>query len=386
MTVSAGFQYRFIVRYIILLTVFIAGAGFSPPAEKRLALLLAEYDTQAAQNHRQHLWRFTFGDATVPLKEKVLTVEAQKPGESAAWIRMDVGTNTVYRNRWVVTGIGNIIDLQQKKVVSETKDRFVKASGDSLIFYTNDIFKGKYYSVFDTRTGVYAQVKNPGYKAINGQDVEPDCSLKNYKIYYYPPSAAKVELVKDAGYGEDLTRVSGAKPQLPLCWVDNTTFLYPNFSQGKNYVAIMKVNVTTRQQEKIGEIDQLPASTAPCRFITDGEGNTIFHCSRGYYKADARKKTVTALTFFAAGNNFEIAVSETAGKGRAVRYKGEAIGSYFCDPEKAKTTAGAIAFTNELVMGDEHYLQGVMVWTALTGKWKSIDNSDIAAVVGWTEE
>ena len=128
------------MRYIVFLAVVLSGAGFSPPAEKRLSLLLAEYDAQAAQNHRQHLWRFTFGDATVPVKEKVLTVEAQKPGETASWIRMDIGTSTVYRNRWVITGIGNIIDLQQKKVVSETKDRFVKASGDSLIFYTNDIF------------------------------------------------------------------------------------------------------------------------------------------------------------------------------------------------------------------------------------------------------
>lgn len=374
------------MRYIVLIAVVLIGAGFSPPAEKRLSLLVAEYDAQAAQNHKQHLWRFNFGDASVPVKEKLLTVEAQKPGDKAAWIRMDLGSNTVYRNRWLITGIGNVIDLQQKKVVAESKDRFVKASGDSLVFYTNDIFKGKYYSVFDTRTAAYTQVKNPAFRALPGQDVEPDCSLKNYKIYFYPASAPKVELVKDAGYGEDLTRVSGAKPQLPIFWTDNSSFIYPNFSQGKNYVAIWKVNVATRQQEKIGEVDQLAAPTQACRFFEDGEGNVLFNCSRGYYKVDTKKKTITAITFMAVGNNFEIALTETPGKGRAVRHKGETIGTYFCDPEKAKTANGAIAFTNELVMGEEHYLQGVMVWTAATGKWKSIDNSDIAAVVGWTEE
>ena len=152
MTGSAGFNTFFRLRYIILFLALIAWAAFvPPPAEKRLGLLIAEYDAQAAQNHQQHLWRFNFNDAAAPAKEKLLTVQGQKTSASGSdktsYIRMDIGTNTVYRNRWVITGIGNVIDLQEKKVALDTKDRFIKASGDSLVFFTNDIFKGKYYSV-----------------------------------------------------------------------------------------------------------------------------------------------------------------------------------------------------------------------------------------------
>lgn len=356
----------------------------APVAPARLALLIAEYDIAAAQNHQQHLWRYNFEGGLYASKEKVITVQAQKPGEKSSYIRFDLGNCQVFGNRWAITGIGNVIDLQQKKVALDQHDQFIRGSGDSLIFFTNDIIRGKYYSVFHLKSGVYAQVKSPLFKAIKGMDVEPDCSLKNFKIYFYPSSAPKVELVKDAGYGEDITRIPGAKAQLPFFWLSDKEFIYPNFSAGRNYVSLQKVNVTDKAQEKIGEADQLPVPRSACRFISDPEGNPVFVCSGNYYLIDLKKKKAEQLKFLPVGNGFEIALSETA-KGRAIRYKGQDIGTYFCDPEKVKTAEGAIAFTFELVLGEERYLQGVAAWTNGASKWKTFDNSDVAAVVGWME-
>ncbi|TND06950.1 MAG: hypothetical protein FD123_3414 [Bacteroidetes bacterium] len=372
--------------HYILLVVFAALLlfSFSPPPAKRFSLLVAEYDVAAAQNHQQHLWRYNFEGGLYSTKEKVITVQAQKPGEKSSYVRLDLGNCQVYRDRWVVSGIGNVIDVQQKKVILDQKDQFVKGSGDSMVFYTNDIIRGKYYSVLDLKNGAYAQVKSPAYKAIKGQDVEPDCSLKNYKIHFYPASAAKVELVRDAGYGEDLSRVPGGRPQLPFFWLDNTNFVYPNFSQEKNYVALYKVNVPGKSQEKIGEIDQLAVPRAACRFFSDPDGNPVFVCSGNYYLVDLKKKKVSVLQYLPVGNGFEIGIAETA-KGHAIRYKGQDIGNYFCDPEKTKTAEGCIAFTYEMVIGEERYLQGVATWTSVAAKWKSFDNSDVAAVVGWME-
>lgn len=372
----------FLLFFALLLSAF---SPANPPGGKHFALLVAEYDVAAAQNHQQHLWRYNFEGGFYSTKEKVVTVEGQKAGDKSSYIRMDLGVNQVYRNRWVVTGIGNVIDTRDKKVVLDQKDQFVRGSGDSLVFYTNDIFKGKYYSVLDLKSNTYAQVKSPSFKAIKGQDVEPDCSLKNYKIYFYPTSAAKTELVRDAGYGEDNASIPGGKPRLPMWWVDNTTFVYPNFSQQKNYFALYKVSTVTKTQEKIGEADQLPLPRAACRFYEIAGGNAIFVCSGVYYLVDPKKNKTEALKFLPVGNGFEVALSETPGKGRVIRYKGQDIGTYFCDPEKVSTADGCIAFTYEMVIGNEHYLQGVAAWSAESSKWKSFDNSDVAAVVGWME-
>jgi len=375
-------QLRYIALWAFAGSLLLSFFSFSPDP-KRMALLVAEHDVAAAQNSQQHLWRYNFEGGLYSTKEKVVTVQGQK--EKTSYVRMDLGTNTVHGNRWVITGIGNVIDVQQKKVLLDQKDQFVRGGHDSLVFFTNDIFKGKYYSVLDLKSGTYAQVKNPAFKAKRGQDVEPDCSLKNYKIHLYPTTGPKIELVRDAGYGEDNTQIEGGKARLPLCWIDNTTFIYPNFSAAKTYVALYKVSTVTKQQEKIGEADQLQAPRSACRFYETAEGEIIFVCSGNYYLIDPKKNKTETLKFLPVGYGFEIGLNETA-KGRVIRYKGQDIGTYFCsDPEKASVADGCIAFTYDLVFGEERYLHGVAAWTSAGGKWKTFDNSDVAAVVGWME-
>lgn len=372
-------------QHFLLLPALLLSFSLFAQAKKKI-LLVAEHDVQAATNHQQNLLRYSCDNGTWSAKEKLLSVTTMKSGETSNWVRFDVGNNSTYKNRYVVTGIGNVIDVQSKKVILEQKDQFVRGSNDSLIFYTNDLIKGKYYSVLDLKTNAYAQVKNPAFKAITGNDVEADCSLKNYKIYYYPPSAAKVELVRDAGYGEDLSQVAGARAQCPFWWIDNNTFLYPNYSQGKDMVTICKVTVSTKQSEIIGTIDQLPQSQSPSKFSLDGDGNVLYNCSRGAWLIDYKKKKVSMEKWLSVGNGFSISVEPVPQKGYTIRYNEKEIGTYFCDLSQVKTCEGSIAFTYELVLGEEHYLQGVAAWTNATSQWKTIDNSDVAAVVGWMEE
>jgi hypothetical protein len=243
--------------------------------------------------------------------------------------------------------------------------------------------------VLDLQTGKYEQVKNAAFRALPGKDVEADCALKNYKIYYYPPSAPKVEVVKDAGFGEDVSLIAGARPQLPMHWVDNDNFLYPNYSSAHDYVSIMKVTLSTKTQEKIGEIDQLPENHTLSRFYTTTEGEIIYQCARGHFSIDVAKKKATELQYLPAGHGFSVAVSETP-KGRAIRSANgggeQTIGTYFCFPEQAVSAPGHIAFPYEMVLGEEHYLQGVAVWSQAAGKWKTVGDSDLSAVIGWVEE
>lgn len=371
---------------IILFISVILFSSFFVTNEKKHFLIIAAFDAKAGQNHLVHIRRITFSNGVESGTENMMDVETQTAGDRVPKIRFDLGPNEIYRNRWIITSYGNVIDMQQKKVLVDTHDQFVRASGDSIIFYINDITRGKFYAFLDLKTGSYSEIKSLTFKAIAGKDVEPDCSSKNYKIYYYPPSSEKIELVRDAGYGEDFSLIPGAKSQCPFYWLDNDNFLYPNYSAAQDYVSIMKVCVSTRESEKVGDIDQLPENHELSRFYSNAENEIIYQCARGHFKIDPAKKKVSELQFLSVGNGFSISVSEKDKTGRQIRNQEQVLGTYFCSPELACTASGFIAFPYEIVLGDEHYLQGAAVYSVTSKKWKTLGDSDLSAVIGWTEE
>lgn len=355
-------------------------------AEKNQFLIIAVYDPQVASNHIVHLKRIPFVAGVPGAAQDIMDVVTQQAADRVPRIRFDLGANKIYRNRWVITSYGNVIDLDAKKVLVETHDQFVRASGDSIIFYTNDISRGKFYSVLNLTNGNYSPVKSASFRALAGQDVQPDCTAKNFKIYYYPPSAQKVELIKDAGFGEDVSLIPQTKPTCPIYWIDNDNFLYPYYSPAHDYVSVMKVNFSSKMQEKIGGIDQLPENHRLSFFYKNAEDEIVYSCSRGHFKIDPVKKEIAELQFLSAGNNFSIAINETDKKGRAIRHGDQQVGTYFCAPGLTVTANGFIAFPYEIVLGDEHYLQGAAVYSATTKQWKTVSDSDLSAVVGWIEE
>ena len=139
-------------------------------------------------------------------------------------------------------------------------------------------------------------------------------------------------------------------------------------------------------QEKVGEIDQLPENHKLSRFYKTAGGQLVYECSRGPFSIDIKKKQVAALTDLPMGFDFSVSAEDISPKGKIIKYQGKELGTYFCDPFAVETANGAIAFPYEIVLGGEHFLQGIAVWTSQAGKWKTIGDSDLSAVVGWCEE
>lgn len=373
-----------LVAVLFFLGVLVSFSA-ATPGKKRF-LVLAEFDPQAATNHIVHLFRIPFTDGVPGPREKIMDVFTQQQGDKVPRIRFDLGRNQVYRNRYIITAYGQVVDIVDRKILVDTHDQFVKASGDSIVFYTDDIFRGQFYSVLDLKTGIYAKVSSALFNPLPGQDVEADCSQRNFRIYYYPPSAPKVEVVKDAGYGEDVALIPDGKPRLPMYWVNTSEFVYPYYNSTHDIVTIYSVNYLTHEQKRIGAIDQLPENRHYTEFLVDPDGNIVYDCARGYFRIDLKKNAVEEMTTMHVGHGFEIAMEETPGKGNEVKHDGSSIGYYFCTPKLAVTIDGAIAFPYEIVMESERYLQGAEFWTKETAKWKTTGDSDMASVVGWTEE
>lgn len=367
---------------VALLVVYfvLANACFSANPPKQ-SLLVVQLDPESSENYLQHLVRYHFLDGKYVSKDTILSVPSMRKDVKGAYVRFDIGTNRVYRNRYVVTGIGNIIDVEKKKLLLDQKDQFIKFSGDSLVFYTNDIFKGKYYSVFDLKTEKYTKVESLTYKAIVGGNIEADCSEKPYKIWLYDITDKRELLVEDAGDVE----VKGPKQNyVPYFWLSKTSFLYAKTSTQSGKTAIYKVS-TDKTQELIGQVEALQYF-GNVGFYTDEEGGIVFSSAKAKYKVDLDKKSVTKLSFIPVGNKFYAELDENPVQGRRIKDGDAEIGKYFLSIANVKTTEKMLALSYEMAVGDERYPQGIMLWNRDSKAWEKLDVPDIGSVIGWIQK
>jgi hypothetical protein len=361
----------------------------SETGSDKCELLVAVHDQQAAVTKTQHLMGFHFAAGSFSGGEKIVSVKTQKADDknpNASYIRFDLGYNFVYKNQYVVTGIGNIIDAKNKKVLLDQKDQFVKFSGDSVIYYINDIFRGKFYKVYDLQKQSYSQVNSLLYKAIPGKDLEVDYSSRLLKIWMYPANAAKILLVKDAGYGEDMAARKDKDLKVPIYWLDDNNFVYPNYSAQQNFCTIYKVNVD-KSAEVIGTISDIPSVAFNSYFYKNTGGDIVYACGKGTFTVDVKKKKTIQQPFEPLGNNFSVSTDEDATKGRIIKYKDYEIGRYFCDIRNIKTCGNMIALNYDIQLNGERYPQGVTYWSFTAQKWKELPiDGDVASVVGFIEE
>jgi hypothetical protein len=365
----------------IILFTFLTTSFF---AQKKQSLIVVEYDDNVAVNHMQNIVNYSFIDGAMIGKEVLLSVPTQKPNEKGNYIRFDIGTNKIYRNRYIVTGIGNIIDIKNKKILLAEKDEFVAFNGDSIIFHTNDIFKGQYYSIFNLKTEKYQKVANANYNPLPRPSVEVDETKKPFSISAYAVNGKQTVLVQDAGYPQP-TSGETVKRRTNIFWLDNNSFLYANFSNNQHALSIYKVGID-KSVEKIADMDAVPTVSANALFQYDAAKNIIYSCGKGRFLVDVKNKKVEPVLYENVGNNFYVESKENEKYGRAIKFETTEIGKKWCRFDNAQTVKNYAAFQIEMVIGTEHYPQGVAVWHAPIKKWTSLDISSVANIVGWIEE
>jgi hypothetical protein len=374
-----------LVSYSFLIFILFLFVAFQLP-QNRLSLLIAEYDDNAAVNHLQHLVNYVFVDGAMVTRETIVSLPTQKAGIKGNYVRFDLGKNRIYRNRYVVTGIGNVIDIKTKKLLVEERGDFVAFSGDSIIFHTNDIFKGKYYSVLNLKTEKFGKVENANYNPLPRPDVEVDETTKPFGISAYYVNGKQEILVKDAGYGEAQPLLGDdVKRTFQIFWLDNTSFLYANFSKNQQTATIYKVHLN-KTIEKLAEITEIPATAQNAAFEFSSSGNVIYSCGKGRLEIDMKKKIATKLLFESIGNDFFVEADENPKYGRSIKYETVEAGKKWCRLDNAKTTEGYAAFQNDIVMGPDRYPQGVVVWNTITKKWTTLDVTSLSDIIGWVEE
>jgi hypothetical protein len=349
------------------------------------SLIVIHVDPGAKGEFKQLVYSYHFLNGHFQGREELLSFKGRiKEGtKERDYIRTDLGTNMLYKNRYLITGIGNIIDLQEKKVLFDQKANVVRCSNDSVIYYTNDAFKGKYYSIYNLSTKQYSEVKSLTFKAVAGQDIEFDKSAPPFKLNFYPVDKPKIVLMTDAGYGQTLTN-ENRKPDPQVWWLDKNNFVFTQFNKENTEVAFVKVSIDTKATSVIGKgVIQQQNIVGSFQNLSKGQSQYTFGDKK--FLVDADKTTVTELQFSSPENGFSVECKNNS-YGHIIRLNGKDIGKHHFQLKNFKTGEDISGLVKELVVGTESYQQGIAVWNNSKPGWENVDADEVLALIGWIKE
>ncbi len=366
------------MKFLVYIFLALSIVGVSQSATE--SLIVVHYDPSKKAELGQLIYKYTYINNVYAGREKLLSVTGRKNEKD--YVRCDKGENVLYKDRYLISGIGNIIDLKEKKVLHDGSARLVRCSNDSIIFFTNDVFKGKFYSYFDLKTNLYSEIKTLTFKPINGQDVEFDRAKSPYKLYYYPQNKPKVLLVDDAGHG-GVSSGSSKMYDIPLYWIDNDNFLFPNIKITDMEGAIIKYTISTKVSKTIGVFNST-AKVAPTYKIVKGTNNNFveFYFKDKLFLISPAKETMLQSFYKETDHGFSVEIEEKPA-GRGIWYKGKEIGKDHFDIKNFRASPHYAAIVKEIVMGDESYQQGMSVFNITKGKWEAVDGEEVANLIGW---
>lgn len=345
------------------------------------SLLIAHaVNTEGSRNNfRQTIYSYHFLNGTYTGRDEVMSFDGKKNGRDN--VRTDKGSNILYKDRYVITGIGNIIDIVDKVVLFDGKANLVRISNDSAIYYTNDAFKGKFYSVYDFNKKQYSEVTDLLFKAKIGRVVEFDKTVTPFKINYYPQGKPNVELVKDAGYGPLRRSDDKYTADPPVFWVDDQSFVYVYFNKENTELAFFRVNVDTQESNLIGKTAISPDTrgSSLARYSDTelvmhyGYIDVIINLNKNEISVPLESKPVNGFSYqFKAGP-----------KGRVIKHNGKEIGQFFFSSGYFATTENMAGLVKELVVGEESYQQGLKIWIKSKNTWISVDSEEVLSFIGW---
>jgi hypothetical protein len=348
------------------------------------SLIVIHYDPASKGEFKQLVYSYHFLNGHYQGREELMSFKGRvKEGKTEKdYIRTDIGNNILYKNRYLITGIGNIIDLKEKKILFDQKANLVRCSNDSAIYYTNDAFNGKFYSVYNFTSKTYGEVKSLTFKAIPGQDIEFDRSAQPYKLNFYPISKPKVVLSTDAGYGQISTEFK--KPDLSVWWLDKNNFVYPNFNKDNSEIKFVKVNIDTRASAPVGKA-AIKQQNEAASFTILSKTQALYNFGEKKFLVDAEKNTVTEMLYTHPENGFS-AECKNNPYGHIIKLNGKEIGKYHFQVKNLRTEQNIAAIVKELVIGTESYQQGLSVWNNSKQAWGSVDAEEVIAIIGWIKD
>jgi hypothetical protein len=365
------------------------------------SLLIAEYQkNNEGLGNYTHLVSYNFTNGNLTSKDTILSAPTIKDQYQGSYVRYDIGKNLIYKNRYVISGIGNVIDIQNKSLVMEENDDLVELKGDSLIFHRNNAFTGTGYLICNLKNQTYGFVKDKNFMNVKGihspnhqfglliEKSEIPC-----KILLTDNKNTKTEIVNDCGGGTLLSYLASTMPNVPVYWIDDQNILYAKYSQSgftkKNIettAIIYKINIKTKNSEIVTKIDFIAPDTSNSKFLKDPGGEIIFYCEKGKFKIDLENKSAIQLEISSIQNEFSIDYNFNQEYGRKIYFQKKEIAQVSSKYYNTKTTKGFIGVEYNPENSIMNTSKGIKVWNNITETWINIEINWLCSIIGWIEK
>nr|WP_068887128.1 hypothetical protein [Pedobacter panaciterrae] len=383
---------------IFLIIFFIAFAS-QIFAQKNQSLIVAEYriDTPRAGNYT-YLVSYNFSDGELVSKDTIIGRVVFKKERLSPPVRFDLGKNFIYRNRYVVSGAGNVIDLSKKVFVTESSDSFIEARGDTLIFYRSNAYTGKGFLHLNLKTGDYKFVdtvsrleRDKIFSPNKKLNLTIDMSAIPYKINLNSAENGKQTLVKDAGAGPFPNGFQ--RPKITTYWLDNNSFLYSKYNRlsGPGDLSCVDIHLYDIMYKKDSVITILDSVKSGPRypndiFVKDQMGQLIYRNSypKHYHLVDTVGKRLLEYPYYQLGHGFSTVNLGSGIAGTELRYGETSLGVHWI--RSNLVTEGMIACEYGDTGSNLGYPKGVKVWSSKTNRWTEIEIPWVSSAIGWVEK
>ena len=353
------------------------------------SLIVAEY--QKGENgvgNFTWLTTYNFKNGKYISKDTILAAPTSKKGEYGSYVRFDLGKNLIHLNRYLISGIGNIIDLKEEKIILDESDELIKTTDKSILFHRSNLFSGTGYLTFDLKTHEYKFInkdskpsRNHLYSPNRNYLIEIEKSKIPYQIIL-SNKKGKTIFEAECGFGTSMSIYSSSFPNVPIFWINDNNFICAEYKG--NEVKVIKINTAELKQEHICKIDSIPEAVSNAYFYFDLENNLIFNCAKGDYKIDLKNKSTEQINFYERGNNFKVEIEQSE-IGRKILFEEELIGNPWCNGYNAQTTKELIAIEYGEPKSNLGNPKGIKIWSSETKKWLTIEIPWVCGIIGWTE-
>lgn len=340
--------------------------------------MVVAYDISGKEDLKQVILKFNFVNYIFAGKDTIMRINGKKAGKD--YLRFDDGENTLYQNRYLISSNGCILDLQTREVLRDAPAKVVKLTNDSIIYFINDVFSGSYYSLYNLTTRQYSDISQPEFKPLAGQQVEIDQQVSPHKLIYFPKGKPKVVLMEDAGHGG--VSSIGKKAEVPIYWIDDNSFMFPNIKITDLEGSIVKYDLNLKTQKVIGPFNSNTTIPATFTFTKINSALVEFSFKDKYYLINPLKETMLSTYYKDFEYNYSVS-TELKPLGRTIYHKGIEIGKNYFELHNFKASNNYAAIMCNIKMGGSVYKRELSVYSVFKAKWENIYVDHLVSIVGW---
>ena len=364
----------------------------------RVSLIVANIDdSNSEQDRTQDLMKYDFDNGELVSTETIIT----NPGGQ---LRFNCEESRVYRNRYVITDFGDIVDITTRQFIhrggSGTEyTRLLDVEGDYV--YLHQPETDTYYC-FNLANLKYGVMEDPGKWSLPGL-LSPDESMSvtssggnEGQIWLHHLNGEK-ELLGEGFYVE-YSPLSSSLAGVPLLWLDNERILTQK-ANGVIVIVTLDGSVDPLVSIDLSDFDSAPTGSKGALHASlyrNPNADIIYEISlRGpggkfsenRFVIDVENKSYSVYDpgWITLGHEFDYSTSEDH---TLLRYKGKDIGQeqYFI-ARYVRTTKGHLATISRET---PEYPTSIKVWSSANKKWTSLDFEfpvwiTYSSIIGWIE-